>query len=105
MAAPQTPSRGWLVYMIEADNGSLYTGITTDLLRRWQQHCSGRGARYFRSCQPRYLRLLEPYPDRSCASQRENQLKQLSRQAKWQLVAEHAADLWPAQLQALRPQP
>lgn len=98
---PTTSS--WLVYMIEADNGSLYTGITTDFLRRWQQHCSGRGARYFRLCRPRYLRLLESHPDRRCASQRENQLKKLSRQAKWQLITNHSADHWPEPIQALSP--
>ena len=36
--------KGWLVYMIHCSDGALYTGITNDLEKRFQQHLEGRGA-------------------------------------------------------------
>ncbi|UZJ45553.1 GIY-YIG nuclease family protein [Marinimicrobium sp. C6131] len=78
----------WQVYIILGDDGRYYTGITTDVVRRWKEHRSGpRGARYFRGRQPRQLCYLELHPDRSSASRREYAIKQLSRTAKEQLIA------------------
>lgn len=72
----------WLVYMIETESGALYTGITTDMARRWRQHCSGSGAKYLRGHQPRALVYLEVGHDRRSAAQREWVIKQLSRDKK-----------------------
>lgn len=47
---------GWYLYVIECEDGSLYTGITTDVARRFAQHVAGKGARYTRSHRP--VRLL-----------------------------------------------
>jgi putative endonuclease len=78
----------WSVYIIRSDDNQLYTGITTDIHRRWQEHTEGKaGARYFRGRVPRQLCLLEPYPDRSSASKREAAIKQLSRAQKDALIA------------------
>lgn len=77
----------WTLYIIEADNGHLYTGITTDLARRLQQHQSGKGARFFASSQAKQVVYQESYPDRSSASRREAAIKKLSRQAKLDLIA------------------
>ena len=82
---------GWLVYMIETEDGALYTGITIDMARRWRQHASGRGARYLRGRAPRALVYLEPGHDRSSASRREWAIKQLSREKK-RALAESAAN-------------
>ncbi len=68
---------GWMVYMIVSDEGSLYTGITTDIERRWQQHLDGRGARHFRSRRPRAVVYLEAGHDRSSAARREIAIKRL----------------------------
>jgi putative endonuclease len=77
----------WMVYMIAASDGSLYTGITTDMARRWREHCSGsRGARYFRGRSPQRIVYLEPSVDRSSASQREAQIKRLTRTQKQVLI-------------------
>jgi nucleoid DNA-binding protein/predicted GIY-YIG superfamily endonuclease len=46
----------WHLYRIECTDGSLYTGITTDVARRFQEHVDGKGARYTRSHKP--LRLV-----------------------------------------------
>ncbi len=75
--------------MILCCDQSLYTGITTDIQRRFAEHASGRGAKYFRGRQPRRLVYLEAATDRSSASRRELQLKKLPRAAKQRLSA------WP----------
>lgn len=76
----------WCVYIIEASDGSLYTGITTDMQRRWCQHRDGKGARYFRGRSPSKLAYLETCVDRSGASQREAAIKQLTRKQKQMLI-------------------
>lgn len=80
--------------MIRTSDGQLYTGITTDIQRRWQEHSNGKaGARYFRGRQPKDLCLLEEHPDRSSASKREAAIKKLAKSAKEALVATQSADL------------
>lgn len=75
----------WHVYLIECRDGSLYTGITTDVARRFAQHSAGKGAKYTRSHPP--LRLLAQcaYPDRAEASRAEYRIKQLSPARKREL--------------------
>lgn len=90
------PASLWFVYIIRSDDDQLYTGITTDMERRWREHTSGRsGARYFRGRIPRDLCLLERHPDRSSASRREAAIKQLSRRDKEQLIATAVAPNLP----------
>ncbi|WP_341937074.1 GIY-YIG nuclease family protein [Marinimicrobium sp. C2-29] len=89
-AGTENSQSSWYVYIILGDDECLYTGITTDIARRWREHTSGpRGARYFRGRRPRELCYLEPHPDRSSASRREWQIKQLTRAGKEQLIAAH----------------
>lgn len=77
----------WYTYIIRTHNDRLYTGITTDIQRRWQEHTSGRsGARFFRTGRPQQLCRLEAFADRSQASQREAAIKKLSRAEKDQLL-------------------
>ncbi len=79
--------------MIRTKDGQLYTGITTDIQRRWQEHCSGKGgARYFRTSKPERLCFIEQYPDRSSASKREAEIKKMPKLAKETLVANHQLD-------------
>lgn len=80
----------WQVYMIRCSDESLYTGITTDVTRRFAEHSRGTGARYFRGRAPRLLVYLETGHDRSSASRRERQIKRLSPAAKRALVASSA---------------
>jgi putative endonuclease len=89
-------AKTWFVYMLRTSDGQLYTGITTDIQRRWQEHSSGkRGARYFRGRTPESLCFLEAHGDRSNASKREAQIKKLTKIAKEALVA---SQLTPLQL-------
>jgi len=76
----------WYVYIVECVDTSLYTGITTDLRRRMQEHRSGIGAKYTRAHKISKLLYTETYPSRSEASKREVEIKQLSRPEKYQLV-------------------
>jgi putative endonuclease len=79
----------WFVYMIRTSDAQVYTGITTDMARRWREHESGKtGARYFRGRKPVQLCYLEADHNRSTASQREYAIKSLSASAKKQLIAE-----------------
>ncbi|MFP5505368.1 MAG: GIY-YIG nuclease family protein [Gammaproteobacteria bacterium] len=77
----------WFVYMIRCTDGSLYTGITTDMQRRLAQHASRRGAKYFRGRAPGEVVYLEDGHTRSSASRREAQIKKLPAAAKRALIA------------------
>jgi putative endonuclease len=76
----------WSVYIILCSDGSLYTGITTDVARRFAQHANQQGAKYFRGRQPEQLLYVENKHNRNSASQRENKIKKLTRTEKWQLI-------------------
>ena len=77
---------GWIVYLLRCRDGSLYTGITTDLARRVRAHASGRASRYTRSRLPVRVVHTEPAATRSAALVREAAIKKLPRRAKLALV-------------------
>ncbi len=83
---PQPGDSPWFLYIIETRGGRLYTGITTDLQRRWQQHLTGRGAKFFRSDPPDRLVYSSGFPDRSTATREELRIKKLSRKKKLELI-------------------
>ena len=68
----------WYLYLIECEDGSLYTGIALDPEARFALHLAGKGARYTRSHPPKKLLMALPFPDRSTASKAEYRLKQLA---------------------------
>lgn len=77
----------WYVYMIRASDESLYTGITTDVQRRFDEHLGpDRGARFFRGRKPLEVVYTETYPDRSSALKREAAIKSLGREQKVELA-------------------
>jgi putative endonuclease len=83
------PADNWSLYIIEASDRSLYTGITTDVERRFGEHLEGpRGARYFNGRKPLKILYREDGHDRVSASRREAEIKKLSRRAKQQLIAQ-----------------
>ena len=73
--------------MIYCTDGSLYTGITTDVERRYIQHVEQKGAKFFRGRKPSELVYQESGHDRSSASKRESAIKKLSRSHKIQLIS------------------
>ncbi|MBD3426272.1 MAG: GIY-YIG nuclease family protein [Candidatus Omnitrophica bacterium] len=77
----------WFVYILRCSDGSLYTGITTDLARRLKEHSGGRkGSKFSRSRRPVKIVYSEKVPDRSGALKREIEIKQLSKEKKEELL-------------------
>ena len=81
----------WYVYIIECNDGSLYTGITNDLDKRINAHNAGYGAKYTKSRLPVNLRYSEHVKNRSQASQREYAIKSLKKSAKIYLITTQTA--------------
>jgi putative endonuclease len=79
----------YVVYMLECSDGTLYTGITCDLKRRLRQHAQGRASKYTRTRRPVTVRYVETGGDRGWALRREWEIKQLTREQKWQLIRTH----------------
>lgn len=80
------PSAPWFVYLIKSSDGLLYTGITTDVERRFREHqgLSGKnkGAKFFRGRTPVSVVYTELLDSRSQASRREAEIKRMSTSAK-----------------------
>jgi putative endonuclease len=77
----------WCVYLVSCSDGSLYTGITTNVERRISEHnTSKKGAKYTRNKRPVRLVYSEVQSDRSTASKREYFIKKLSRDEKLKLI-------------------
>jgi putative endonuclease len=74
------------VYIIECNDGTLYTGYAVDLKKRLAEHNRGEGAKYTRGRGPIQLRYAEVCLDKSSAMRREHRIKQLSRQHKEDLI-------------------
>ena len=83
----------WNLYIIETDGGRLYTGITTDVERRFKQHIEGRGAKFFRTDAPKKIRYQAQFVDRSAASREEFRIKKLARIKKLELIEKSAITL------------
>ena len=77
----------WFLYLLECSDGSVYTGIATDVAARFDKHVSGTGARYTRSRKP--VRILASFElaDRSSASSAEYWVKRLAPADKRALAA------------------
>ncbi|MEL7593586.1 GIY-YIG nuclease family protein [Aeromonas veronii] len=88
---PSAPSR-WSVYMVRTDTGLLYTGISTDPLRRLRQHQSGKGARALRGKGPLTLAWQQEVGEKGAALRLEYRLKQQTKSFKEQLI--HNPVLW-----------
>jgi len=78
----------WTVYVLRCADNSLYTGITTDISRRVNEHNNdnNKGARYTRARRPVSLAYQELCENRAAASKREYQLKKMSRAKKLSLL-------------------
>ena len=83
-------SSTWFVYIVRCADNSLYTGITTDLSRRMNEHNHSNklGAKYTRVRRPVTLVYSKDEGSRSSASSTEYQLKRLAKRQKEQLVSE-----------------
>ena len=83
----------WFVYIVRCSDGTLYTGITTDLQKRVTAHNSKRGAKYTSTRTPVTLVWSQPSESRSTASKEEHRIKQLSRTEKLTLIDNPVRDI------------
>lgn len=68
----------WFLYLLECEGGSIYTGITTDVQRRFGEHLAGTGAKYTRSRRPLLVLGTIAFDGRAEASRAEAAMKRLS---------------------------
>ncbi|QKG83063.1 GIY-YIG nuclease family protein [Kroppenstedtia pulmonis] len=78
----------YVVYILECADGTLYTGVTTNLPRRLEQHRAGTGAKYTRGRGPLHLKWVERGKTRSEALRREREIKAMKRPDKDRLIQE-----------------
>lgn len=76
----------WYLYILRCRDGTLYTGITTDVEKRFEAHCSGKGAKYTRGRGPLELVYRETCQNHSQALKREWEIKAMSREKKQELI-------------------
>lgn len=76
----------WFLYIVECEDGSLYTGITVDPEARFAAHLAGKGARYTRSHRPLRMLMTIAFPDRSSASKAEYRVKRMPPREKRRLA-------------------
>ncbi len=77
----------WSIYLIRCNNGSLYTGITTDVTRRFIEHSSSpKGSKYLRGKEPLELVFQQSIGSRSEASILESEVKKMVRSDKEKIL-------------------
>lgn len=81
-----TMEKQWFVYILRCGDETFYTGITTDVEKRFAAHSSGKGAKYTRGRGPLEIVYREECADHSAALKREVQIKKLSREEKEKLI-------------------
>ena len=74
------------VYILECNDGTLYTGWTNDIDKRFKAHNDGKGAKYTKGRRPLKLVYLEELATKSEALKRENEIKQMTKDTKRQLI-------------------
>ena len=78
--------KSWYLYILKCNDGTLYTGITDDLDKRFAAHNAGKGAKYTRGRGPLILCYTERCGSHSLALQREIQVKRLTRAEKLKMI-------------------
>lgn len=87
ITADEIPSsKSHYVYILSCADGTLYTGYTTELIRRLAAHNEGKGAKYTRGRGPVELLYWEEGADRSWGLKREESIKRLTRKKKEELI-------------------
>ena len=76
----------WQVYILRCGDGTLYTGIATDVQARLEVHRSGKGAKYTRGRGPLSLVYTEECVDKGSALKREHAIKSMTREEKLKLI-------------------
>jgi putative endonuclease len=82
----------WFLYMVCGTDGSLYTGITTDVTKRVVTHNKGKGAKALKGKLPVTLVYTEEFEDGTVARKREAEIKSWTRTKKLRLVERKSGD-------------
>ena len=72
-------NKKWYVYILRCEDNSLYTGITTDIERRFKEHISGKGAKYTKVHKPLKIEAIFLQENRSSATKEELRIKRLTK--------------------------
>ncbi len=80
------------VYILECNDGSLYTGWTNNVQERLKKHNEGKAAKYTRSRRPAVLKYVIEFPTQREAMQCEYMLKRLTREQKLAFIASNTGD-------------
>lgn len=103
--AAANPGRPWYLYILRCRGNSLYTGITTDVAKRFAAHAAGKGARYTRSFPPEQLVLVVAYADKGSALAAELAVKAMRPAAKRQWITANGGQLAPPSAAPLAGEP
>jgi predicted GIY-YIG superfamily endonuclease len=76
----------WFVYILECSNKALYTGVTSNLTRRFEDHKKGYGGHYTSYNPPVKILFIQTFKTRSEALKREAQIKGWTRDKKFALI-------------------
>ena len=77
----------WFVYVLQCSDGTYYTGVTTDVDRRLDEHnCTSKGAKYTKTRRPVEVVYWKTFKDRSSAQKAEYKFKQLTREQKEEII-------------------
>lgn len=76
----------YFLYILKCSDNTLYTGITTDVERRFAEHVQGTGGKYTRARKPVKIVYTEKKRNRSSASKREAEIKKMTRRDKLLLI-------------------
>ena len=85
-AARQVISKMWFVYIIKCIDGSLYTGSTNNLEKRFEAHKNGKGAKYTKSHSPEKIVFFEKHFKKIIAQRREREIKNWKREEKLKFI-------------------
>lgn len=96
MPTKKLANKTWYLYVLNCQGNKLYTGITVNLVQRYTQHLTGKGAAFTRSNPPLKLLAASCYPCRSTATKAEIAFKKLRKPIKMQQL-----ETWPLQQEDL----
>ncbi len=87
----------FFVYILRCEDNSLYTGITTDVERRFQEHAQkgGKGAKYTRTRDVKCVEAVWRCADRPLASKLEYRIKKLDKKKKEVFIKENDFSVFP----------
>jgi putative endonuclease len=86
-------NQSWFVYILVCNDGTLYTGITHNLQKRFHRHQAGSGARYTARHGANQILYFQEYPNHKEAALRELEIKSLSHEDKLRIILHHILDI------------